>query len=362
MSVSPASATIEVGESSVLTAATADAKGKQLTGQAITWTSANSTIVTVSQTGQVTGVVAGGPIEVTASSGGRSAVARVTVRLAAAATVTLAPAVVSVPKDTTTQLTAVVRDARGATLTGRTVTWTTSAAGVATVSSGGLVAGIAVGLATITATSESKSATAGVTVTPPPVASIAIAPTSTSVGIGATSQLSATLRDKRGNALTGRALIWTSDAIAVATVSQIGLVTGVATGSALITATSEGVANTATVTVTSTTITVSPTSETLRASGHPSFGWRRQLSWVVIGVPGVSQAVRLTSRNPTVATVSASGLVNAARAGRTQIVVTSVVDPTKEAIYDVTVLDGCTQTVEVPLGYGMADTVMCILK
>jgi hypothetical protein len=58
-------------------------------------------------------------------------------------------------------------------LTGRTVTWETSAASVATVSTSGLVRGVAAGGATITARSEGQSGTAAVTVTaaPPPGAS-----------------------------------------------------------------------------------------------------------------------------------------------------------------------------------------------
>ena len=64
----------------------------------------------------------------------------------------------------TQQLTATVKDQTGATMASATVTWTTSDAAVATVSSTGLVTSVAVGTATITATSGSASATASVTV------------------------------------------------------------------------------------------------------------------------------------------------------------------------------------------------------
>jgi hypothetical protein len=50
-------------------------------------------------------------------------------------------------------------------LTGRTVTWGSSNTGIATVSSSGVVTGVAVGSATITATSETKSGTSSVSVT-----------------------------------------------------------------------------------------------------------------------------------------------------------------------------------------------------
>jgi uncharacterized protein YjdB len=54
-------------------------------------------------------------------------------------------------------LTATARAANGQVLTGRVVTWSSSAALVATVSQEGIVTAQAVGAARITATSEGKS-------------------------------------------------------------------------------------------------------------------------------------------------------------------------------------------------------------
>ena len=64
----------------------------------------------------------------------------------------------------TSQLSATVKDQSGATMASATVTWATSDAAVATVSSAGLVTAVANGTATITATSGSASATASVTI------------------------------------------------------------------------------------------------------------------------------------------------------------------------------------------------------
>src|SRR5207244_7837774 len=50
-------------------------------------------------------------------------------------------------------------------LSGRTVTWSSSNTAVATVSTSGLVSGVAPGSITISATSEGKSGTAAITVT-----------------------------------------------------------------------------------------------------------------------------------------------------------------------------------------------------
>src|SRR6266487_536741 len=82
------------------------------------------------------------------------------------ASVTLSPAAVSVSVGATIQLTAALKDASGNVLTGRLVTWASGTLGMATVSTGGFVTGVAVGPVTITATSEGQSGRATVTVNP----------------------------------------------------------------------------------------------------------------------------------------------------------------------------------------------------
>src|SRR5207248_4646611 len=98
-------------------------------------------------------------------------------------------------------------------------------------------------------------------VTNVPVASVTVSPTAAGVTVGATTQLTATPKDANGTALSGRVVTWATSNAAAATVSASGLVTGVAAGSATITATSEGQSGTAAVTVTNVpvaSVTVSP--------------------------------------------------------------------------------------------------------
>ena len=168
------------------------------------------------------------------------------------ATVDVSPASAIVAVGGTVQLAASPRDAGGEPLPGRTVTWATSAPGVASVSSTGLVTGIGVGgPATITATSEGVSGTASVTVTSTaePVASVEVLPASASVVAGGTVQLTATPKDAGGQPLTGRVISWQTDAPLVASVSAAGLVTGLAAGPVTITATSEGKHGSSSITV-----------------------------------------------------------------------------------------------------------------
>jgi uncharacterized protein YjdB len=166
------------------------------------------------------------------------------------ASVTVTPASADVVVGTSIQLTATARDAAGNSLSGREVTWTSSDTGVATVSASGLVTGVAAGSGTITATSEGRSGSTVTTVRPVPVASVSVSPASATLAIGASIQLAATARDSAGNVLDGRAIIWSSDAAAIGSVSDSGLVTAHDVGTTIITATSEGQSGTTTITVT----------------------------------------------------------------------------------------------------------------
>jgi uncharacterized protein YjdB len=83
----------------------------------------------------------------------------------------------------------------------------------------------------------SDSETCGITVISA-VHSVTVTPESATIAVDETVQLSAVTLDSGGDTLTGRAVSWTSSPTSVATVDASGLVTGVASGSATITATS----------------------------------------------------------------------------------------------------------------------------
>src|SRR5437762_1781934 len=83
-----------------------------------------------------------------------------------------------------------------------------------------------------------------------PVASVIVTPTTASVPVGQTVALAATPKDSTGRVLIARIVTWASNAPAVATVDAGGLVTGVAAGTATLTATSEGQSGGAAVTIT----------------------------------------------------------------------------------------------------------------
>jgi uncharacterized protein YjdB len=315
VTVSPATASLVVGQTVQLTATPKDANGNPLLGRPVTWQSSDNTIASVSASGLVSGVAAGGPVTITATSEGQSGTATVNVTVAPVAAVTVTPSSASVATGQTVQLTATPKDANGNPLTGRAISWSSSDNTIATVSSSGLVTGVAAGSVTITATSEGKSGTASVTVTGPPVASVTVTPPSASVQAGQTAQLTATLKDANGNILTGRTVTWSSSNTTVATVSSSGLVTTKVAGSATITATSEGKSGTSAITVTAVpvaSVTVTPATASVPAGGTVQLTATPKDA---NGTPLTGRTITWQSSNSATASVNGSGLVTGVASG-----------------------------------------------
>jgi uncharacterized protein YjdB len=131
------------------------------------------------------------------------------------------------------------------------VTWTSGTAANATVSTGGLVTGVAKGTSMITAAMGTIMGSTTVTVTQPPaIVSIALTPTSPTIAKGTTQQFTATATFDDGTTKDISATAtWASDTAAAATVSATGLATGVDAGMAMISATSGGKTGSTTLTV-----------------------------------------------------------------------------------------------------------------
>ena len=218
----------------------------------------------------------------------------------------------------TIQLSARVFDQNNAQMSAAVVTWSSSAAGVATISTQGLVTAVKNGTATITARSGSASATSTVTVKQS-VGSIAVEPgTATLMALGETVQLTATVLDPNRLPVADAVVTWTSSDPSVANVSTQGLVTAVKNGVAAITARSGSASASIPVTVMQSvgSIAIEPTSATLMALGETV-----QLTATVLDKNGqpVTAAVTWSSSDVSVATVSDEGLVTAVSNGSATI-------------------------------------------
>ena len=132
-------------------------------GRSAVWTTNNASVASISQTGHVTGLVPGTAV-ITAVIDGVTGNANVTVRLVPVAKVTIMPVGASVGEGKSITLVARVTDAAGNVLTNRSVIWSSSNSGIATIDQSGVVRGVRKGTVTITATSEGKFGTASIRV------------------------------------------------------------------------------------------------------------------------------------------------------------------------------------------------------
>ena len=156
------------------------------------------------------------------------------------ASVTVTAAQPSVVVGASVQMLVSTLDASGNVLTGRTMTWSTSDAAVATVDGSGSVTGKSPGTATITATSEGRTGSAPITVLTD-VATVVVSPNPAVVISTLSVQLTATAHGADGLPLTGKTFTWTTADVLTATVDGDGQLTGGTPGATTVSAASEGI-------------------------------------------------------------------------------------------------------------------------
>jgi uncharacterized protein YjdB len=259
------------------------------------------------------------------------------------ATITVTPATSTLVLNAQLTLQAQVQDGSGAPVPGAAITWTVQDPKIVSVSGTGLVTALALGTSQVAANALGKSGIATITVTKPPVASVRLQPDQANVAVGATVQLSAAALDASGTVMSDRAISWTTSNPAVAAVNASGLVTGVAAGTATITATSEGKSSNATITVTQVVarVDLTPSSVSLQA------GQSRQLVAVARDPQGnvvTGRLVSWASDNSAVATVDGGGNVTTSKTGVATI--TATIDGVKGTA-KITVTPGAVATVNV---------------
>jgi uncharacterized protein YjdB len=243
-------------------------------------------------------------------------------------TVTVTPSAVSALQvGQTATLFAVVQGSAN-----QSVTWRSQNPAVASVSAAGVVTGVAPGTTSIVAISQADTTARGaaaVTVVAAPVTpvTLTLVPESAPVQVGGTVQLVGIVG---GPPNVSQTVNYTSSAPAIATVTPTGgLVTGVAPGTAVITARPAAdptVVRTATITVTAgppptpITISITPTTATTGVGDSVRF---------VATVQGTTNtAVNWTSNDQSIVRVNAQGFAVGVAPGTGVITATSAADPT----------------------------------
>jgi len=209
------------------------------------------------------------------------------------------------------------------------VTWASSDTNVATVSSSGLVTAVAEGTTSITASMSwvtSPAVTLTVVAAAPALSSVEVKPVSPDeLAVGATLQFTATGTYSDGSTADVTSQVtWASSDTSIATVSEAGLATGVAAGTAEITASLSGVTSPAvTLKVAAPAPTLSSIAVTPQSPG--SLAVDATLQFTATGTysdgstADITSQVTWASSNTDVATVSESGLVTGVAAGTTEI-------------------------------------------
>jgi len=323
------SSALMVGHTSRATATARDVNGTVMTGQTVTWTSLTPSAASVSSSGIVTAVGAGtATIQGTVSQ--ISGTASVAVTAPPPPPPTVASVTVTIDSTNllvghTARATATARDASGNIITGQPVTWTSLTPAFATISATGVITGVAAGAASVRASVGTISGSAALTIKAPPptCASVTVSIDSATLMIGHTAQASGVVKDAAGNPITGLTMTWTSLSPTLASVTSTGRITALAVGIAMIQASAGGCSGTKSLSVTTpppvgtvASVSVAIDSATL-AAGNQS-----QASAVPKDAAGnvvSGQTVTWTSLTPTIASVSASGVVQALTPGAAQI-------------------------------------------
>jgi len=305
---------IGVGQQYIASAIYSDGSIQDLvTG--VTWTSSNTSVATIDGSGLAT-TLAAGTTNITATVGTFTDSSVITVVAAHLQSITLTPTSVTMAAGTQQQFTASGNFDDGSTQVLTSALWSSSAVTVLTVDANGLGIAVGPGTSTVSVTSGTVSASTSVTVSTATLVSLAVAPANSSMPDDATKQFSATgtFSDNSTQDVT-QSVLWSSSTPAVATITNLGLVTSVSTGSTTITAMLGSVNNSTTLTVSNVklvSITISPANARVQKGTSLKFTATGNYS---DGSTAVLANVSWRSSKNNLANMRGSGILHAKKAG-----------------------------------------------
>ena len=314
-----AAATLNSGETLQLTATLLP---EDATDKSVAWSSTDTGVATVDEIGWITAVSVGTSVITCTTVNGHTAECTVTVVPIPVESVTLNLSETTLKSGETLQLTAELRPENA---TYKSVTWSSSDAGVATTGENGLITAVSVGTAVITVTTANGlTAECEVTVVPTPVESVTLNHIEATLKSGETLQLTATLRPENA---TDKSITWSSSDAGVATVDENGLVSAVSIGSAVIKVTNiHGISDECKIIVEATPVSKVVIDE--QATGVSSDGWLNmrigETTTIIASVEPESATDKTLSYqvyNPDVVSVDEQGNLKALSAGTTTVFV-----------------------------------------
>ena len=333
VTVSPSSPQqLTIGEIRLFAATVRTNDGSTLKEAEVTWSSSNTAVVTIDDSGMATAVGVGTAMIRAVSGGVTSTPVRLTVvePPPVVASIMVSPSTMTMEVGGTFQFEATALTADGMTIPDVQFTWMSDDDGIATVDDTGLVTAVAAGTAMITASANnvtSMPATVIIEELPPEVSSVTVDLPSLMLEVGDTHQLTAVARTSEGMMVGGVDFEWSSDNIDVASVDQTGLVTAVGAGMANITAMAEGVTSAPVIITVAepppvvASIMVSPSMATIEEGGTQQFEAEAMSSDGMV-IPDVT--ISWMSNDMAVATIDPTGLATGAAAG--EVTITAMAD------------------------------------
>ena len=322
VTVAPATLSLKEGGKGSLTATVLPATA---TNKVVSWSSSDETIATVNDDGEVTALKEGtATITATTVDGNKTATCEVTVASSVVPVTEvniITPEIPNIEVGDVIKLTAKVlpEDA-----TDKTVTWSSGNESIATVSQTGEVTTLKTGTVDILASCGGKYDIFTLTVAAKevPVIGVYVEPTFVTLVAGGKATITATLEPENA---TNKSVTWSSEDESIATVNSYGQVTANAVGSTTITVTTEDgnykancLVKVTTDGVPATDVSVSPSLVNI----HP--GENITLSATVQPEGATNKAVTWTSKDESIATVDANGIVTAVGLGNTLVTATTV--------------------------------------
>lgn len=240
VSVLPPPAGLEVGDSFVLVATVRGERGVVLPSTTVAWSGDAPDVLRVASTGGEAVAVGAGSALLTATCDGVEGMLRVEVATPRADEIVIAPPDHAVAMGDEIRLEAVARDKRGRPID-RPVTWGSDDSAAATITAEGELVGRSPGFARITAALDNARAGVIIPVLPARVAAIHLAEGPVTVAADTSFDIGATPVDRWGSPLRGRRVRWTSSDAGVAVTTADGRMRALHPGSAVLTASCEGV-------------------------------------------------------------------------------------------------------------------------
>ena len=367
ISITPANPAVAIGQNQqfIATGLYSDGSTQNLTNS-VSWNSSQTAVAQITNAGLAAGV-SGGSTTITAAMGTINAAVTLNVNSPAIVSIAVTPANPSIALGTNQQFTAIGTYGDGSTLNLTTsATWSSSTPSVATAGPNGLAMSATTGQTSITATAAGVAGTSGLTVTAAALVSIAITPAISTIPLGTTEQFAATGTFSDGSTQNiTNSVQWSSSDGSIATVSNAagsqGLATSVATGNTNISASSNSIAASTTLTIgvaALASITVNPPSPSI------ALGTTQQFTATGMFTDGSSQDLTTSatwvSGNTASVTVNSSAVATSLATGTATISATlgsvsgaTLLTVTPASVVSIVVTPATTS---IPVGLGVAFT------